>query len=108
MDRTAPLRVRKDSCLGCGICAESCPQQAISIIRGVARIDQSRCTRCQLCVDVCPQAAIAPFAPASTGELTATVGSLKQEADDLIRRIQKLQQHCDTGEREAERNNETR
>lgn len=86
------LRIRKDLCLGCGLCAESCPQQAISIISGQAEIHQIRCNQCGLCLEVCPQGAIAELVPVSEVELATTVHSLKQKADDLVRRIERLRQ----------------
>ena len=86
------LRVRKDLCLGCGLCTESCPREAISVQYGQAWIDQTRCNRCGICLDVCPQGAIVESAPVSEAELAITVGSLKQKADDLIGRIEKLRQ----------------
>jgi Fe-S-cluster-containing hydrogenase component 2 len=86
------LRVRKDVCLGCGLCEENCPQQAISLRWGQAQIDQKRCNRCGLCLDVCPQGAIVKSTPVSEAELATTVGSLRQRADDLVRRIERLSQ----------------
>ena len=84
------LKIRKDSCVGCGLCAESCPRQAISIIYGQAEINQGRCNHCHLCLGVCPQGAIVELAPVLEEELTNTVSSLKQKTDDLIRRIEKI------------------
>jgi ferredoxin len=84
------LKIRKDSCVGCGLCAESCLRQAISIIYGQAEINQSRCNHCHLCLGVCPQDAIVELAPVLEEELTNTVSSLKQKTDDLIRRIEKI------------------
>jgi len=84
------LQVKKDLCVGCRFCIENCPQEAVSVQFGKAWIDQKRCNRCGICLDVCPQGAIVELAPVSEEELTITVGSLKQKADDLIRRIEKL------------------
>ena len=84
------LQVRKDFCLGCGLCAESCPQQAISLPSGQAQIDQSRCNHCGICLDVCPNGAIIELTPVSTGELRATVTALQDRLDDIITRIEKL------------------
>ena len=84
------LRVRKDLCLGCGLCAESCPRQAISLKSGQAQIDQNRCNHCGLCVDACPQGAIAELRPVSRRELQATVTGLKDRTENIIARIDKL------------------
>lgn len=86
------LRIRKDLCLGCGVCADSCLRQAISIISGQAQIDQSRCNQCRLCLDVCPQRAIIELTLVSEAELATMIGSLRQKADDLVRHIERLRQ----------------
>ena len=86
------LRVRKDLCLGCGLCSESCPRQAISVVSGQAEMNQGRCNQCRLCLEVCPQGAIVEFTPVSKAELATTVSSLRQKADDLVRRIERLRQ----------------
>ena len=86
------LRVRKDLCLGCGLCAESCPRQAISLQSGLAQIDQNRCNHCGLCLDVCPQGAIIELTPVSGRELQATVIGLKDRTEDIIARIEKLKE----------------
>jgi Pyruvate/2-oxoacid:ferredoxin oxidoreductase delta subunit len=86
------LRVRWDLCRGCGICVESCPQQAIAIVSATAQINQERCNRCRLCLDVCPQGAITEVAPVSGDELQATVAGLKEKTEDIIARIEKLKE----------------
>lgn len=47
-----------DECIGCGICTESCPVEAISLVDDKAVIDPEICTGCGLCADVCPMEAI--------------------------------------------------
>ena len=45
-------------CLGFGSCAETCPEQAISIRDGVAVVNRSRCVSCGLCAKICPRGLI--------------------------------------------------
>jgi len=84
------LQVRKDLCLGCGLCAQNCPRQAIWLFGEQAEIDQNRCNLCRLCIEVCPQGAIVEVVPVSKDELQATVIALRQRTDDLIERIERL------------------
>ena len=48
-------KIRKGACVGCGKCAESCPQHTIAIRQGKAVIDYKRCIRCFCCHEMCPQ-----------------------------------------------------
>lgn len=50
--------VDKNKCVGCGMCIEACPVQAISMENGKAKIDESVCIQCGCCVGVCPMDAI--------------------------------------------------
>ena len=84
------LRVRKDLCLGCGLCIEGCPRQAITTVSGQAKINQGRCNQCRFCLDVCPQGAIVEVSPVSKSELEITVTALRYKTDDIISRIVKL------------------
>ena len=86
------LRVRSDLCRGCGICVESCPQQAVSIVSGTAYIIRERCNQCRRCVEVCPQGAIKEMNSVSGHELKATVTGLKYKTEDIIARIEKLKE----------------
>ncbi len=47
-----------DRCTGCGICAQNCPVEAISLRSGHAYMDLRRCIRCYCCHELCPQHAI--------------------------------------------------
>ena len=50
--------VKEKQCSGCGVCADSCPDKAISMVDGIAVIDGNRCTDCGRCADICPMGAI--------------------------------------------------
>jgi len=84
------LRVKEALCVGCGLCVENCPRQAISLQSGQARIDRSRCNECGLCRDVCPRMAIVELVSVSTEELFATIASLKQRTSGIIERIESI------------------
>lgn len=45
-------------CLGCGTCAEACPNNALSIIDGKAVVNKTLCLLCGYCNPVCPEFAI--------------------------------------------------
>jgi len=84
------LKVNRSLCLGCGSCAQVCPQGAITFIWGKAEINTRRCNSCYQCIDVCPQGAIVEMIVVSPKELGATISSLKQQTDDIIQRIDQL------------------
>ncbi len=43
------------ACLGFGDCAAVCPNDAICLMDGIARVDTSRCVGCGLCKKACPK-----------------------------------------------------
>lgn len=43
------------SCLGYGDCVRICPVNAISIVNGLAKVDQKKCISCGLCAKECPR-----------------------------------------------------
>lgn len=50
--------INKEFCDGCQICVDSCVAGAISMIEGVAFIDDDKCIRCGVCHNVCPNDAV--------------------------------------------------
>ncbi|MCK4375233.1 MAG: 4Fe-4S binding protein [Candidatus Brocadiae bacterium] len=50
--------VSEEMCVGCGVCVEECPVEAISMVDETARIDEQECIRCGRCHDVCPEEAV--------------------------------------------------
>jgi len=90
------LKVRGDLCIGCGLCVESCPQQAIMIVSATANINQNRCNQCRRCLEVCPKVAIVELVTVSREELESTIASLKLQADNIIYKIEQLQYQDNT------------
>lgn len=45
-------------CIGIGDCAMSCPQSAICLDSGIARVDTELCIGCGICTKVCPHGII--------------------------------------------------
>lgn len=51
-------KLRKDLCVGCGKCAESCPAHLIRIENKKARFRKRGCISCFCCQEMCPMKAI--------------------------------------------------
>ncbi|MDD4004010.1 MAG: DUF362 domain-containing protein [Elusimicrobiaceae bacterium] len=51
-------QVVPEKCAGCGLCAEACPEKAISVSGRKAFIARELCIGCGECMTVCPQGAI--------------------------------------------------
>jgi len=45
--------LRNGRCIGCGQCAEACPQQAISLVENQPVTDTDKCKLCGRCVEAC-------------------------------------------------------
>jgi len=48
------------SCGGCGACVDFCPQHAISLQNGKAKINYALCYGCGICITKCPNRALQP------------------------------------------------
>ena len=53
-------RVVRPNCVACGACERACPEGAIAVVQGGARIDRGTCIRCMCCHEVCRYDAIVP------------------------------------------------
>jgi len=52
------VEINAKACIGCGICVDTCPVQALSLVDGVSVVDPKQCIDCGACVKVCPTNAI--------------------------------------------------
>jgi hypothetical protein len=50
--------IRVAQCIGCGECVVWCPEDALEVANGKARIDESTCIGCGECLAMCRQGAV--------------------------------------------------
>lgn len=60
--------IKKERCVGCGVCVQSCPVEGKALLPGKKRGDPpryryDRCIRCYCCQEMCPKEAIGVKAP---------------------------------------------
>lgn len=52
------INISENKCVGCDLCIAACPNEALSILGGVATLSEDECDTCGICIDSCPQQAI--------------------------------------------------
>lgn len=62
-------RVSEEECVGCELCMESCPMEAISL-DDVAHVNLDRCIGCGVCAGNCPMEAVKVFRKEKDKEFT--------------------------------------
>ncbi|MBI3986644.1 MAG: electron transfer flavoprotein subunit alpha [Lentisphaerae bacterium] len=62
-----PIKVLSDKCVGCTLCVDTCPSNAITMKDSVAVIDLNKCTLCGACLEACRFDAIVIRKKADTG-----------------------------------------
>ncbi len=79
--------VNEELCVGCGVCVEECPVDAISMAEEVASINDEECIRCGRCHDVCPEDAVR-----HDGE------KIPEEVEGNVEWVRRLLKHFQTSE----------
>lgn len=98
-----------DGCIGFGDCAFVCPENAISVVDGVAVVDQRKCTGCGQCAKACPKGIIAIVAD---DHASAFVQCSNHEKGSIARKgcsaacigCQKCMKNCHAGAIEMHKN----
>ncbi len=50
--------INEETCVECGVCAERCPVDAISLDDGSAKVDGDKCIGCGVCYPTCPSESV--------------------------------------------------
>lgn len=55
--------LKPEKCVGCRLCANTCPAKAIEMIRNKPKINRGKCIRCFCCQEFCPKGALIVHRP---------------------------------------------
>ena len=93
------IRIDEEKCDGCGLCASGCPEGALQIIDGKARlVSEITCDGLGACVGECPQGAISVETreAAPYDERLTLDGLVPQGANTLKAHLKHLFEHGQT------------
>ncbi len=85
------VRIRRDICRGCGMCADVCPSEAITMRDGKAFIDGSRCTECGQCEAACPLGAVVRVTRAGLEDLRRRLEATREALAGISKRLDRLE-----------------
>ncbi len=78
MSRSIDIVSITDRCVGCGYCADQCPEKSLTIsAQGITR-DNSKCSGCSNCIEVCPA-----LVHEATGWVATTASVMAEIIKDL-------------------------
>ncbi|MGD8456157.1 MAG: 4Fe-4S binding protein [Anaerolineales bacterium] len=52
------IAIDQTRCTGCGECVSVCPNGAVTLVAGIASVNEAVCEECEVCLGVCPHNAI--------------------------------------------------
>ena len=70
--------VDEDKCVGCRICVEKCPVEAISMEDEKAKINMDKCIHCGTCHSACPEEAVRHDSEKMPDDIKANVEETKK------------------------------
>lgn len=67
-----------EKCIGCKICVEKCPVEAISMEDEKAKINMEECIHCGTCHSVCPEEAVRHDGEKTSKDIKANIEKTKK------------------------------